>query len=310
MINILLAVGGIALVIFGADRLVAGSVGIAERMRISQIVIGLTVVAMGTSAPELFVSIMSALAGTPDLAVGNIVGSNIFNTLVIVGVTALVSPMAISRKTVRRDLPICVLAGCALAAVCADWQISRIEAAILFAAFIAYMVYTVREGRKNAPEADDAAQGKPMNIWAAILFVLLGFGCLIGGGQVFVIGATGIAQSLGVSDAIIGLTVVAGGTSLPELATCVAAARKGNSEIAIGNVIGSNVFNIFMIIGTTGLIMPMTICGVTLLDMGVMAIGGFVLWTFSYTKLTVERWEGAVLTAAYIGYTWWLISNL
>ncbi|MCI5778072.1 MAG: calcium/sodium antiporter [Bacteroidales bacterium] len=310
MINILLAVGGIALVIFGADRLVAGSVGIAERMRISQIVIGLTVVAMGTSAPELFVSIMSALAGTPDLAVGNIVGSNIFNTLVIVGVTALVSPMAISRKTVRRDLPICVLAGCALAAVCADWQISRIEAAILFAAFIAYMVYTVREGRKNAPEADDAAQGKPMKIWAAILFVLLGFGCLIGGGQVFVIGATGIAQSLGVSDAIIGLTVVAGGTSLPELATCVAAARKGNSEIAIGNVIGSNVFNIFMIIGTTGLITPMTICGVTLLDMGVMAIGGFVLWTFSYTKLTVERWEGAVLTAAYIGYTWWLISNL
>ncbi len=310
MINILLAVGGIALVIFGADRLVAGSVGIAERMRISQIVIGLTVVAMGTSAPELFVSIMSALAGTPDLAVGNIVGSNIFNTLVIVGVTALVSPMAISRKTVRRDLPICVLAGCALAAVCADWQISRIEAAILFAAFIAYMVYTVREGRKNAPEADAAAQGKPMNIWAAILFVLLGFGCLIGGGQVFVIGATGIAQSLGVSDAIIGLTVVAGGTSLPELATCVAAARKGNSEIAIGNVIGSNVFNIFMIIGATGLIMPMTICGVTLLDMGVMAIGGFVLWTFSYTKLTVERWEGAVLTAAYIGYTWWLISNL
>lgn len=310
MINILLAVGGIALVIFGADRLVAGSVGIAERMRISQIVIGLTVVAMGTSAPELFVSIMSALAGTPDLAVGNIVGSNIFNTLVIVGVTALVSPMAISRKTVRRDLPICVLAGCALAAVCADWQISRIEAAILFAAFIAYMVYTVREGRKNAPETDAAAQGKPMKIWAAILFVLLGFGCLIGGGQVFVIGATGIAQSLGVSDAIIGLTVVAGGTSLPELATCVAAARKGNSEIAIGNVIGSNVFNIFMIIGTTGLIMPMTICGVTLLDMGVMAIGGFVLWTFSYTKLTVERWEGAVLTAAYIGYTWWLISNL
>ena len=310
MINILLAVGGIALVIFGADRLVAGSVGIAERMRISQIVIGLTVVAMGTSAPELFVSIMSALAGTPDLAVGNIVGSNIFNTLVIVGVTALVSPMAISRKTVRRDLPICVLAGCALAAVCADWQISRIEAAILFAAFIAYMVYTVREGRKNAPEADAAAQGKPMKIWAAILFVLLGFGCLIGGGQVFVIGATGIAQSLGVSDAIIGLTVVAGGTSLPELATCVAAARKGNSEIAIGNVIGSNVFNIFMIIGATGLIMPMTICGVTLLDMGVMAIGGFVLWTFSYTKLTVERWEGAVLTAAYIGYTWWLISNL
>lgn len=310
MINILLAVGGIALVIFGADRLVAGSVGIAERMRISQIVIGLTVVAMGTSAPELFVSIMSALAGTPDLAVGNIVGSNIFNTLVIVGVTALVSPMAISRKTVRRDLPICVLAGCALAAVCADWQISRIEAAILFAAFIAYMVYTVREGRKNAPETDAAAQGKPMKIWAAILFVLLGFGCLIGGGQVFVIGATGIAQSLGVSDAIIGLTVVAGGTSLPELATCVAAARKGNSEIAIGNVIGSNVFNIFMIIGATGLIMPMTICGVTLLDMGVMAIGGFVLWTFSYTKLTVERWEGAVLTAAYIGYTWWLISNL
>lgn len=310
MINILLAVVGIALVIWGADRLTAGAVGIAERMRISQIVIGLTVVAMGTSAPELFVSIMSAVAGTPDLGVGNVVGSNIFNTLLIVGITAIVSPMTIGRKTVRRDLPICVVAGCALAATCLDWHTSRLEAALLFAAFVAYMAYTVREGRKDAKAAEPDTQAKPMKTWKAIIFVAIGFGCLIGGGHIFVTGATGIALALGVSEAVIGLTIVAGGTSLPELATCIVAARKGNSEIAIGNVIGSNIFNIFMIIGTTGLISPMTIGGVTLIDIGVMALSGFVLWTFCYTKYTVERWEGAVLTAAYVAYTCWLIANI
>lgn len=310
MLDILLAIVGIAVVIWGADRLTSGAVGIAERLRIPQLIIGLTIVAMGTSAPELFVSLVSALAGTPDMAVGNIVGSNIFNILVIVGVTALVAPMAISRPTVRRDLPVCVVSGILFGAICVDGVVSRLESAVLFVCFLAYLAYTIREGKKGASAANESADVKPMNTWLAIFFIVIGLACLIGGGYVFVLGATGIAKALGVSDAVIGLTIVAGGTSLPELATSVVAARKGNSEIAIGNVIGSNIFNVLMIIGLTGLITPMTIVGVTMIDIAVMALSGFLLWMFCYTKYTVERWEGFVLVAAYVTYIWWLIHCL
>lgn len=307
-IAILLAVGGIALVIWGADKLTSGAVGVAERMRIPQMTIGLTIVAMGTSAPELFVSLMSAIGGTPDLAVGNIVGSNIFNVMVITGITALVAPMVISKTTVRRDLPIAMVSSMALMAICADGHVGRLESAALLAAFIAFMVYTVRTAGKG--RAEDERPTAPMAIWKSILFIVIGLACLIGGSHIFVDGATTIARALGVSDAVIGLTIVAGGTSLPELATSVVAARKGNSSIAIGNVIGSNVFNILMIIGVTGVICPMRIEGVTMVDMGVMVISSFMLWTFSYTRLTVERWEGAVLVGGYAAYLWWLIGQI
>lgn len=310
MLDILLAIVGIAVVIWGADRLTSGAVGIAERMRIPQLIIGLTIVAMGTSAPELFVSLVSSLAGTPDMAVGNVVGSNIFNILVIVGVTALVAPMAISRPTVRRDLPVCVISGILFGVICIDGEVSRLESAVLFVCFITYLVYTIREGKKGAAATNESEAVKPMNTWLAIFFIIIGLGCLVGGGYVFVLGATGIAKALGVSDAVIGLTIVAGGTSLPELATSVVAARKGNSEIAIGNVIGSNIFNILMIIGLTGIITPMNIVGVTIIDIAVMVLSGFLLWMFCYTKYTVERWEGFVMTAAYVTYIWWLIHCL
>lgn len=309
MLDIVYVLVGIGLVLWGADRLTVGAVGVAERMRVSQLVIGLTVVAMGTSMPEFFVSLMSALSGSADMAVGNIVGSNTFNALIIVGVTAMLAPMVIGRVTVRRDMPVCIVASIALGAVCLDGSVERWEAGLMLVGFLVYLVYTIREGRKSG-EGGESVGGKTLGIWAAVGFVVLGLCCLVGGGYVFVMGATGIAKALGVSDAVIGLTIVAGGTSLPELATSVVAARKGNSEIAIGNVIGSNVFNILMIIGLTGLVSPMSIVGVTMVDLGVMVLSGFLLWMFCYTKYKVERWEGFVLALGYVAYIWWLIHCL
>lgn len=304
MLDVLLIVVGIALVIWGADKMTEGAVGVASRMGVPQIVIGLTIVAMGTSAPELFISLMSAVKGTPDLAVGNVVGSNIFNTLAIVGVAALVMPITISRTTIFRDLPITVAATIALVLMTLDGVISRIDAAILFAGFIGFMAYTLRLAKKGDTIAEEEQQQpvKPLSMGKAIFFIVLGLACLICGGNIFVNGATGIAKAMGVSDAVIGLTVVALGTSLPELATCVVAARKGNSAIAIGNVIGSNVFNILMILGLTGVVQPMEISDVSALDMAVVAVGAVVMWLFSFTKCLIERWEGAILLLGYVVY--------
>ena len=303
--SILYIILGAVVVLWGADRLTDGATALAQRMKIPQIVIGLTVVAMGTSMPEFFVSLMSALHGTSDLAVGNIVGSNIFNTMAIVGIAAVVAPMTISRNTVRKDIPFAVLASALLLMMCYNLEISRWEAAVLFVVFIIFMVYTVRMGMKNGDE--QAIEQPPMALWKSVGLLILGLLCLVGGSDLFVNGAKSVAKMLGVSDAVIGLTVVACGTSLPELATSIVAARKGQSAIAIGNVIGSNVFNILMILGITGMVLPMNIQGITTLDLSVMMGSMVLVWLFSYTKYTVERWEGALLTAGFIGYMTWLV---
>ncbi len=311
LLNILYIIIGVAVVLWGADRLTDGAVGLAAKMNIPQIVIGLTVVAMGTSMPEFFVSLVSAINGTPDLAVGNVVGSNIFNVLLIVGTAAVVAPMVISKTTVKKDIPFAVLASVLLFVFGLDNYISRIDAAILTVVFIIFMIYTVRTGIKGAAEnkqsSDSEPNKKPMPVWKAILFVLLGLACLIFGSNLFVNAATEVATELGVSQAIIGLTIVAGGTSLPELATSVVAARKGESAIAMGNVIGSNVMNILMILGVTGLICPMQVNGITMIDLGVLLLSISLLWLFSFTKFKVERWEGVVLLALFAGYMSWLI---
>lgn len=311
LLNILYIIIGVAVVLWGADRLTDGAVGLAAKMNIPQIVIGLTVVAMGTSMPEFFVSLVSAINGTPDLAVGNVVGSNIFNVLLIVGTAAVVAPMVISKTTVKKDIPFAVLASVLLFIFGLDNYISRIDAAILSVVFIIFMIYTVRTGIKGAAEnkqsSDSEPSKKPMPVWKAILFVLLGLACLIFGSNLFVNAATEVATELGVSQAIIGLTIVAGGTSLPELATSVVAARKGESAIAMGNVIGSNVMNILMILGVTGLICPMQVNGITMIDLGVLLLSITLLWLFSFTKFKVERWEGVVMLALFAGYMSWLI---
>ena len=316
ILNVVLIVVGIALVLWGADRLTEGASALARRMNVSEMVIGLTIVAAGTSAPELFVSLVSALKGTPDLAVGNVVGSNIMNTLIIVGITAMVAPIAIARQTVAKDVPFTIAASVLLMVLALDdfstlnlWGnvIGRIDGLLLMLGFAAFMYYTF-----SVAHPDDSSQTavKQQNAWLSATFVVLGLVCLIVGSNLFVDNASAVAATLGVSDSVIGLTIVAGGTSLPELATSVVAARKGRSAMAIGNVIGSNVFNILMILGLTAIVCPMQIGGITLVDMSMMVVSMLLLWFFSYTKLTVARWEGAVMTALYMGYLAWLLYNL
>lgn len=308
LLNILFIVLGIVLVLWGADKLTNGAVGLAQRFHVPQLIIGLTIVAMGTSMPEFCVSLVSALKGTPDLAVGNIVGSNSFNTLMIVGIAALVTPIAITHETVKRDLPFAIIASALLFMMCTDQVISRWDALVLFVLFIVFMVFTLRSAKQHKT-ADDEPKSEPISHWKAVFFILLGLSCLIGGSELFVSGAQYVAHSLGVSDAVIGLTIVACGTSLPELATSVVAARGGNSGIAIGNVVGSNVFNILMILGITGLITPMHIQGITNIDLTVMAVSIILLWLFSYTNLRIERWEGGVLTLSFLVYISYLVVN-
>lgn len=327
LLNALWIVVGVVLVLWGADRLTEGAVSVAERLRVPQIVIGLTIVALGTSMPELCVSVVSALKGTPDLAVGNVVGSNIFNALLIVGVAALVAPMTILRSTVFKDVPCALVASVVLLMMCQnDWVITRLDGAILFVFFLVFMRLTIKGATSAQPApqeaqgettqgqtaqeaaADEASAKQPMKGWLAGLWMVVGLAALIGGSNLFVGGATEVARALNVSDAVIGLTIVAGGTSLPELATSVVAAKKGNSGIAIGNVLGSNVLNILFILGLTGMISPMHIEGITNVDLYMMLVSTIMIWFFSFTKYTIERWEGAVLVLTFGGYMWYLLA--
>ena len=240
------------------------------------------------------------------------------NTLLIVGVAAMVAPMAISRSTVKKDIPFSIVASLLLIVLCLDGfasldlkgnTISRLDGVILLAGFVLFMVYTFSVAKKG-PAQEDGESKPVMPIWRSVLYVLIGLGGLVVGSDLFVSSASAVAEGLGVSQSIIGLTIVAGGTSLPELATSVVAARKGQSAIAIGNVIGSNVFNILLILGATAVISPMQIDGITIVDMGVMLLAVVMVWLFSYTRYTVEKWEGAVLTLGYLAYAGWLLYNV
>lgn len=312
---------GVVLVLWGADRLTEGAAALARRMQVPEMVIGLTIVAAGTSAPELFVSMVSALKGSTDMAVGNVVGSNIFNTMLIVGCAAMVAPMHISVSTVRKDLPFAVLAALLMLVLCLDDfsslsltgnSISRLDGILLLAGFVLFMAYTLSMARKKNKDAASAAEPTVASVsaWRSCCFVVLGLTCLVLGSNLFVDAASSIAASLGVSDGVIGLTVVAGGTSLPELATSVVAARKGQSAIAIGNVIGSNVFNILLILGLTATICPMQIGGITTVDIATMMVSVVLVWLFSFTRYTIERWEGSLLTLLFAGYMAWLLYQL
>lgn len=348
-INIVLLVLGVIIVLKGADWLTDGAVNIATRFGVSQMVIGLTIVAMGTSMPEFCVSMVSALKGTPDLAVGNVVGSNTLNTLLIVGCSALVAPIMVKRSSVKRDIPFAVVASLLMLLFCLDGAIGRVDAAVLFAGFCLFMFVTLKYAKTteehaatvatsgeamataaaastsvsetptsqtSAPEASssetsapESSQASGTSMLKAVVMLVVGLLCLIAGSNMFVDNASFVASSLGVSDAVIGLTIVAGGTSLPELATSMVSAKKGNSDIAIGNVIGSNVFNILMIIGITGLVKPMHIAGITTLDLIMMLASMLLMWFFCRTTYKVKRWEGAVLTIVYLAYLTWLIMN-
>ncbi len=309
LIDIIFIVLGVWLVLNGADRLTEGASALARRMNVPEMIIGLTIVAAGTSAPELFVSLVSALKGTPDLAVGNVVGSNTMNSMLIVGCAAMVAPMVISKSTVKKDIPCSVLASILLLLIALDSFLGRIDGIILLLGFAAFTTYTLLQAKQGQtePVAEISQQQNP---WKSAWFVVAGLVELVIGSNAFVDHASNMALSLGISEGVVGLTVVAGGTSLPELATSVVAARKGQSAIAIGNVIGSNVFNILLILGLTATISPLQIEGVSTIDMAVMLLSVTLVWLFSRTRYTVERWEGALLVIGYLAYLGWLIASL
>lgn len=307
LIDVLLIIVGVVIVLWGADRLTEGSVAIASKIGVSQLVIGLTVVALGTSMPEFCVSFVSALKGTADMAVGNVVGSNVFNAMLIVGVAAMVAPMCVMRQMVRKDLVFAVAASVIMGALVFDREISRADAVILSALFIVFMWITLKGAKKDDPGKSALSPQSAPSMWRGAMWIVLGLAALVGGSNVFVDSASSLALAFNVPDAVVGLTIVAGGTSMPELATSVVAARKGNSGIAIGNVIGSNVFNILFVVGLTGVVCPMTVSGITWIDLSVMIGSMCLLWLFSYTKLSIARWEGAVLTALFVAYMAWLI---
>ena len=307
--DILFIILGVWCVLKGADYLTEGAAAVARRMHIPEMIIGLTIVAAGTSAPELFVSVVSALKGTSDMAVGNVVGSNIMNTMLIVGVAAMVAPMNISKNTVKKDLPFTVAASMLLLFLAFDHFLGHVGGFMLLAGFALFMAYSIYSASRS-PEPDSNDQVAQMSKLKSAIFVLGGLLLLIVGSNVFVDHASQLALSMGISEGVVGLTVVAGGTSLPELATTVVAARKGQSALAIGNVIGSNVFNILLILGLIATIHPLQIEGITTIDMAVMLLSVSFVWIFCFTRLKVERWEGATLLVGYLAYLIWLIVSL
>lgn len=317
---------GLVLIVKGADWLTDGAASIARRFGIPTLVIGLTIVAIGTSAPEFVVSMLGAIHKSPDIAIGNVVGSNIFNILGMMGATALISPILLTRGNVMRDLPIMNLAVGALFVMLADTildeeatlnYLSRAEGLILLCFFTIYMYYTFwlakKEKKKKKKNANDnEIKDKSRNLWLSVLIFLVGLGCLIGGGELMVDGASGIARSLGVSDAIIALTIVSIGTSAPELATSIAAARKGDNAMAVGNVVGSVVFNTLLILGASSLVYPLPMKGITYIDLSVEMGAALLFWLFSYIgrkRFIITRLEGAIMVLLQIGYYVWLVIN-
>lgn len=319
ILDVFLTIVGAVLVLVGADKLTDGSVGLARRYQIPELVIGLTIVALGTSLPEFVVSLLASINHAPAMSVGNIVGSNLFNTLMIVGCSALVCPVVVSKGTVTKDIPLSVLAAIVLPALALDMifgqsgggdVLSRGDGIVLLGFFAIFMAYTFSMAKGRDTDASDESSTPLMSVGKITAYLLLGLAGLIVGGELFVNGATGIARNLGVSEAVIGLTLVAGGTSLPELATSVIAARKGQSAMVIGNVVGSNLFNIFWILGCCACITPLPVEGIAWTDFAMLFGANIIFWIFTRTSHRVVRLEGALLVAFYVAYIAWLVYQL
>ena len=317
-LQIIMLLAGLALILFGANWLVDGSSSIAKRFGISEFVIGLTIVGIGTSSPEMVVSFMSSLQGKADLAIGNIVGSNIFNTLMILGITALVAPMAITKNNLKRDIPLNIVVTVLLIILGMNFtlfgkgqdQISRLDGAILLAVFAWYLWTSFKSDQGDASEEGEGI--KEYKTGLSVIMIAAGLAGLIFGGRLFVNSATELAKMFGVSDKFIAITVMAAGTSMPELATCVVAALKGRGQLALGNVLGSNISNILLILGGASLIAPLSFNGMTPVDLGLVLISAIIIFAsaFMFKKREIDRYEGVIFLLLEIGYMWYLIANL
>jgi len=313
-----LLIAGLLLVVFGADWLVDGASSIARRSGISEFVIGLTIVGFGTSCPELVVSATGAVAGNSDIAIGNVIGSNIFNTLMILGLTAVIMPIAITRANLRRDIPITIgvtllLILCGMSHSLFGWgasdNLTRIEGIVFLVVFALYLWSCFKFDDKSA---DSSEEQKTYSIAGSIGLVLAGLAGLVIGGKLFVEAATDLATHLGVSDKFIAITVLAGGTSLPELATCVVAAAKKKGQLALGNILGSNVFNILLILGTAAVIHPISLAGINWVDMGTLLLSALLvlLSAFTFKRKQIDRVDGALFLLCFAAYYVWLFINL
>lgn len=316
-IQFFILIAGLVLILMGANWLVDGASSIAKKTGMSEFIIGLTIVGIGTSTPEMVVSFISALQGKPDMAVGNVVGSNILNTFLILGTTALICPLAISRESLKRDLPLNILVTALLILLGLKYTIfgfgsntlTRLDGALLLTLFAAYMWLLLRS--KNTQPAEEESDTKVLSTWKSVLFIVLGLGCLVFGGRLFVNSATTIAEHYHMSQKFIALTIMAGGTSLPELATSVVAAIKGRGQMALGNVLGSNIFNILLILGGSALIHPLSFSAMTPVDLGAVMIGAIFMLTSAYTFKTnkLDRFEAVILLLLEAGYMTWLFMN-
>lgn len=324
LINIILLIVGLALIIYGADFMTDGASGLARKFGLSDMVIGLTIVAFGTSAPELTISIISAFDGNSGIAIGNVVGSNLFNTLVIIGTVALIHPIKIESNILTNELPMVLLTTIALVCMgCSQYLdhtvpvISRVDGILLILFFAIFMHYIFKKAKSEKLSIENVGYPieqqktlKQIPLWRSIIYIIGGLGALIYGGDLFVDKASSLASSLGVSDAIIGLTIVAMGTSFPELATSIVAARKGNSDMAVGNVIGSNLFNIMMVLGCSAIVRPLPFGNVNIIDLGVLLLSALLFLIFGrwFGNRIINRTEGAFLLICYAGYIIYLIS--
>ena len=311
---ILYLLAGLVLLYFGAEGLVRGSSSLALRLGLSPLVVGLTVVAFGTSSPELVVSLRAALAGQGGISVGNVVGSNICNIGLILGLTALISPMVTSSRVVRIDIPVMLGLTAVTLVFLSNQTIGRTDGAILAAMLVGYIIFTIRLAHRSPDDTLAADFGGAVHLSKRglaidLLFVVGGLLLLMLGARFFVDGAVTMARAFGWSDVVIGLTIIAIGTSLPELATSLVAALKKESDIAVGNIVGSNVFNLLGILGITALVTPLHAVGITTTDLAVMAGFSVALWVFAYLGRRISRVEAALLLGAYVAYVSWLVRS-
>ena len=304
ILEILLLAIGFALLVKGADWFVDGASGIAAKLHIPQLVIGLTIVAMGTSAPEAAVSISAALKGSADITIGNIVGSNILNILIILGLASAIVPIAVAKSTIRIDIPFMLAITGVLLALGWDQTITLADGLIMLALFIGYLGYMLYMAKKGG---EDGEEIKDLKLWQALLYTVVGLALIVWGANIAVDAATALARIFGLSERFIGLTVVALGTSLPELFTSVAAARKGNADIAIGNIVGSNIFNILFIVGLSAMIVPVPFTPNFRIDTVVAFAAGVMLLLCSLRQKKLVRWHGIAMLLAYGAYFMYLL---
>ena len=314
----LLLLVSLVLLVIGANWLVDGSAAIARRYHLSEYLIGATIVGMGTSTPELVVSVISAIEGHSDIAIGNVVGSNIFNVFLILGVTALMMPIKYTRENIRRDIPINIGVSVLLLVLClrgmlyrGEYGLARFDGVLLLCVFALYLWITLRDGHQPATESDTCAEepGRYRSMVVCVLSIIFGLAGLIFGGDMFVDAASAIAREWGVSEAVIGLTIVAGGTSLPELVSSVIAITKNKGQMALGNIVGSNIFNLLLILGVASLISPLTMGDITFVDWGVMLLSALALLlaAITFRRNQLDRADAIIFLLLYGGYLAWLL---